>query len=221
MGRATFFLRAFRTSRLFHFVTSPVVKPKPCCTGIRLDSDDFSSDIFCLRRLFFGHLRLFADFYRKRTLRPGATFCPPTNPCASYIIDRLMMCLCASVSAGHSLGACSEEYRYCQCDERHGFKEVSMRTYTLLCPRGTAMLFVAQHPHTSSTGTRLSRLSSIRTHIGDGHRPSRRLPIQPEVLSLRTFSATRRGKLMALTAIFLMFSPIRRGMLMPLTGIFS
>jgi len=131
-----------------------------------------------------------------------------------------MMCLCASVSAGHSLGACSEEYRYCLCDERHGFKEVSMRTYTLLCPRGTAMLFVAQHPHTSSTGTRLSRLSSIRTHIGDGHRPSRCLPIQPEALSLRTFSATRRGKLMALTAIFLMFSPIRRGMLMPLTGIY-
>ena len=130
------------------------------------------------------------------------------------------MCLCASVSAGHSLGACSEEYRYCLCDERHGFKEVSMRTYTLLCPRGTAMLFVAQHPHTSSTGTRLSRLSSIRTHIGDGHRPSRRLPIQPEALSLRTFSATRREKLMALTAILLMFSPIRRGILMPLTGIF-
>ena len=124
------------------------------------------------RRLFFQTSSAIRRHHRKRTLRPRAISAHPRPLRVTNHQPLLTIGSQASVSAGHSLCACSEENRYCLCDERHGFKEVSMcqagaysgpaHTHSFV-PREQPLLFVAQYPHTSSTGTLLSCLSTPRT----------------------------------------------------------
>ena len=160
MGKVIIIL-TLRQGDIFHLVTSPGCQAETLHTGIRFDSGDNSPDIFGYSPTSpQADTSPKGDSAHPRPLRV-------TNHQHLLTIDSQ-----ASVSAGHSLCACSEENRYCLCDERHGFKEVSMcqagaysgpaHTHSFV-PREQSLLFVAQYPHTSSTGTLLSCHSTPRT----------------------------------------------------------